>query len=149
MYYLHNLFSHHDGIYYGAAASVCMEAELHYSLMAATIPCLKPFMKSLNTGYLSTRAEQTAFGGSFHSNSYPLTSLFSQRGKDGLDSSSGPAEPMPIMPMAGKGPERSWIGAPEDDDNESAGTNSSDTMFIRCTTSWDVTSTYATDGQRH
>ncbi|KKZ64247.1 hypothetical protein EMCG_09772 [[Emmonsia] crescens] len=41
-----------DPMFYGVEPSVCMEVQLHYSLIAATIPCLKPFVKSFNTGYL-------------------------------------------------------------------------------------------------
>lgn len=32
-------------------AILCSEALLHYSLMAATIPCLKPFVVAFNTGW--------------------------------------------------------------------------------------------------
>ncbi|KAI9701000.1 MAG: hypothetical protein M1836_001668 [Candelina mexicana] len=41
---------------------VCTQIELHYSLMAATIPCMKPFVKAFNTGYLGTAARQTNYG---------------------------------------------------------------------------------------
>ncbi|EDN08803.1 conserved hypothetical protein [Histoplasma mississippiense (nom. inval.)] len=41
-----------DPFFYGVDPSVCMEIELHYGLIAATIACLKPFVKSFNTGYL-------------------------------------------------------------------------------------------------
>ncbi|OJD19729.1 rpsU-divergently transcribed protein [Emergomyces pasteurianus Ep9510] len=52
IFYLHKQHMMDDQIFYGVDPSVCMEVELHYSLIAATIPCLKPFVKSFNTGYL-------------------------------------------------------------------------------------------------
>lgn len=109
-----------------------MEAELHYSLIASTIPCLKPFIKSFNTGYLSHRAEQTVFGSTTHSNSYPLTTLSSQRDKDGAESQ------MRSAVCAG----RDSIGSPEEDGYDS-GTNGSDKMIIKCTRTWDVSYTVA------
>ncbi|OXV07771.1 hypothetical protein Egran_04465 [Elaphomyces granulatus] len=35
----------------GVDANICTQVLLHYSLMAATIPCLKPFVISFNTGW--------------------------------------------------------------------------------------------------
>ena len=35
----------------GVNANICTQVLLHYSLMAATIPCLKPFVISFNTGW--------------------------------------------------------------------------------------------------
>ncbi|OAX82275.1 hypothetical protein ACJ72_03369 [Emergomyces africanus] len=52
IFYLQKQQKMDDPIFYGVDPSVCMEVELHYSLIAATIPCLKPFVKSFNTGYL-------------------------------------------------------------------------------------------------
>jgi hypothetical protein len=39
-------------------AVVFAQVEMHYSLIAATIPCARPFLKALNTGYMVTAAEQ-------------------------------------------------------------------------------------------
>jgi len=39
-------------------AVVFAQVEMHYSLIAATIPCARPFLKALNTGYLATVADQ-------------------------------------------------------------------------------------------
>ncbi|KLJ10256.1 hypothetical protein EMPG_14369 [Blastomyces silverae] len=52
IFYLRKQDMMDDPFFYGTVPSVCMEVELHYSLIAATIPCLKPFVKSFNTGYL-------------------------------------------------------------------------------------------------
>ncbi|KAK2879363.1 hypothetical protein FQN49_000951 [Arthroderma sp. PD_2] len=63
LYYLRQQQIHEDFLFYGAAASVCLEVELHYGLMAATIPCLKPFVKLFNTGWFDTRAINSTSGG--------------------------------------------------------------------------------------
>jgi hypothetical protein len=39
-------------------AIVFAQLEMHFSLIAATIPCLRPFLKAANTGYLATQAVQ-------------------------------------------------------------------------------------------
>lgn len=54
--------------------TLCAQIQLHWALMAATIPCLKPFMRAANTGYLG-------FGGTFvqrTQKSYALSSLKSK-----------------------------------------------------------------------
>ncbi|PGH16039.1 hypothetical protein AJ79_02019 [Helicocarpus griseus UAMH5409] len=71
-------------------ATLCTQIELHLGLMAATIPCLKPFMRAANTGYMG-------FGGAFierthhDTNSYPLSSMksgTSRRGEKSVITSS-------------------------------------------------------------
>jgi hypothetical protein len=39
-------------------AVVMTQVEMHFSLIASTIPCLRPFLKALDTGYLATQAAQ-------------------------------------------------------------------------------------------
>lgn len=39
-------------------AVILAQAEMHYNLIAATIPCARPFLKALNTGYMAPRADQ-------------------------------------------------------------------------------------------
>ena len=39
-------------------AVVFAQVDMHYSLIAATIPCARPFLKALNTGYMATAADQ-------------------------------------------------------------------------------------------
>ncbi|KAK2756670.1 hypothetical protein FQN54_005115 [Arachnomyces sp. PD_36] len=56
-------------------ASICTQVELHWGLMAASIPCLKPFMKAMNTGYMG-------FSSAFldhTTGSYALTSMSRSR----------------------------------------------------------------------
>ncbi|KAM5477442.1 hypothetical protein McanCB56680_007344 [Microsporum canis] len=122
LYYLRQQQVHEDFLFYGAAASVCLEVELHYGLMAATIPCLKPFVKLFNTGWFDTRAIHSTSGGEH----YALSNLTPARVTVTADD---------------KLPKKQWndrrharaqsSGAPS-----SAG---SDIMIIRQTTAWDVT----------
>lgn len=69
------LASTDDPFFDSVPASVCTQLELHWGLMAASIPCLKPFMKAMNTGYMgfsSAFLEHTT-------NSYALTSVSHSR----------------------------------------------------------------------
>ena len=53
------------------------EVELHYSIIAATIPCMHIFLRNFSTGYLGTTAEQVDPTGSATqgSSSYQLSKL--------------------------------------------------------------------------
>lgn len=55
------------------------EIEMHFSLIAATIPCMHVFLKNFNTGYLGTTADQidptATMAGSKGSNSYVMSSM--------------------------------------------------------------------------
>lgn len=58
--------------------------EMHYSLIAATIPCMHVFLKNFNTGYLGTTADQIdptgtlSGGGTKNSNSYAMSTVRSR-----------------------------------------------------------------------
>jgi hypothetical protein len=39
-------------------AIVLAQVEMHFCLISSTIPCLRPFLKALDTGYLATQAAQ-------------------------------------------------------------------------------------------
>lgn len=105
-----------------------MEANLHYSIIAATIPCLKPFMRSLNSGYMSHRAPQSTIGSGVHSNSVPLTSISSQKGKGPMRSRRGPQS---------DGDGDSLVDV-DDDNGYDSGTAGSDKMIIKYKKSWEV-----------
>jgi hypothetical protein len=49
--YLNSVDRSSDPTLAGVDANICTQILLHYSLMAATIPCLKPFVISFNTGW--------------------------------------------------------------------------------------------------
>ncbi|CAK7200080.1 hypothetical protein SEUCBS139899_002769 [Sporothrix eucalyptigena] len=51
LYYLHQSLYSDDESLHGILASVCTQIELSYAVIATTMPCLKPFMSALNTGY--------------------------------------------------------------------------------------------------
>ncbi|CAK7265711.1 hypothetical protein SEPCBS119000_001658 [Sporothrix epigloea] len=51
LYYLHQALYSEDESFHGILASVCTQVELAYAVIATTMPCLKPFMSALNTGY--------------------------------------------------------------------------------------------------
>ncbi|CAK7210898.1 hypothetical protein SCUCBS95973_000948 [Sporothrix curviconia] len=51
LYYIHSSLYSDDESLHGILASVCTQIELSYAVIATTMPCLKPFMSALNTGY--------------------------------------------------------------------------------------------------
>ncbi|KFY42604.1 hypothetical protein V495_04422 [Pseudogymnoascus sp. VKM F-4514 (FW-929)] len=51
LYYLDIQLSSSDPTLSGTLASVCAQIEISYAIISATIPCLRPFMSSLNTHY--------------------------------------------------------------------------------------------------
>ncbi|KFY14329.1 hypothetical protein V491_06094 [Pseudogymnoascus sp. VKM F-3775] len=74
LYYLNIEFSSSDPTLHGVLASVCAQIEISYAIISATIPCLRPFMSSLNTHYGAPAKPKTSTGtGSGGSN--PLTPL--------------------------------------------------------------------------
>ncbi|KAK2737234.1 Ubiquinone biosynthesis protein coq9, mitochondrial [Myotisia sp. PD_48] len=112
-----------DPIFYGAASATFLELELHYALMAATIPCLKPFVKAFNTGYFDTSA---ALQGSSAGEGYALSNITNARTKVTVDESIYKKDKRTDR----KGHQRDGSDTPS-----SAG---SDKMIIRRTTAWDV-----------
>ncbi|KAK2802592.1 Ubiquinone biosynthesis protein coq9, mitochondrial [Onygenales sp. PD_10] len=76
-------------------SSTCMEAELHYSLIAASIPCLKPFVKAFNTGYLGQQGFHpgTKHTEHAHAGGYQLAAMSGAKDKPvGPDNVMFPAE---------------------------------------------------------
>ncbi|KFY95000.1 hypothetical protein V498_03592 [Pseudogymnoascus sp. VKM F-4517 (FW-2822)] len=74
LYYLNIEFSSSDPTLSGVLASVCAQVETSYAIISATIPCLRPFMSSLNTHYGAPAKPKSSTGtGSGGSN--PLTPL--------------------------------------------------------------------------
>lgn len=58
----------------GVIPFICLNVEMHYGLMAATMPTLKPFVGSFNTGW-GTYDTQGVSGYGSNSNSYAMRSL--------------------------------------------------------------------------
>jgi hypothetical protein len=65
-----------DGVFFAAWTQV----ELAYSVIAATIPCLKPFMSTISTNW--GEAPKTEFADSNPSGSYGLKDLFGRSNKN-------------------------------------------------------------------
>ncbi|KAI1931459.1 hypothetical protein LOZ58_005782 [Ophidiomyces ophidiicola] len=127
LHFLRREASRNDPLFYGADSSVCLEVALHYGLIAATIPCLKPFVKAFNTGWFDTRAVD----GLSYPEGYALSNLHRST------KYSANAE---VGNPVGRGV---TIHSPEDGRVASRGRDSpstlgSDTMIIRRTTAWDV-----------
>ena len=69
---------------------------MHYSLIAATIPCMRIFLQNFTTGYLGTTADQldptATQAATKGSNSYMMSSMRSRR----LDANSSDRTDKPI-----------------------------------------------------
>ncbi|KFZ23113.1 hypothetical protein V502_02409 [Pseudogymnoascus sp. VKM F-4520 (FW-2644)] len=75
LYYLGLEFSSSDPTLVGVLASVCTQIEMSYAVVSATIPCLRPFMTSLNTHYGAPANPKTSTGTGSGSNNLTLDSL--------------------------------------------------------------------------
>jgi hypothetical protein len=115
---------------------VWTQTELCYSIMAATIPSIRPFIKTLATNYGATPANGYGSGyGSGHRN-----------GTDG-DTQSGTYQMSNLRPK-GKGDEykyRVWSGATDEEpravrraDAASVGSSDSQRMMIKKDLTWEV-----------
>ncbi|KAI9744980.1 MAG: hypothetical protein M1835_002655 [Candelina submexicana] len=136
---------------------VCTQIELHYSLMAATIPCMKPFVKAFHTGYLGTAARQTNYGygygtGTFgnsdktdHGRSFALQSMRSrsaderknvepQRQKSTHNLKLQEKELRPDMADSTVFIEHNQV----QEESGSVTSHGSDQMIIRRTVGWDI-----------
>ena len=85
LYYLNIEFSSSDPTLHGVLASVCTQIEISYAIIAATTPCLRPFMTALATNYgapAKAKASPSVPGTaqSKSNNGYSLSSL-SKRSK--------------------------------------------------------------------
>ena len=58
LYYLFQALHNGDYVFDRAASGTAGEAQLFYSLIAATIPCMRPFLKAFNSGFLGVAAGQ-------------------------------------------------------------------------------------------
>lgn len=125
LYFLRKESTRNDPLFYGADSSVCLEVALHYGLMAATIPCLKPFVKAFNTGWFDTRAVNH----SSYSDAYALSNL--TRTKYSVNAEAGNTSTRDILPSARDGHARRQ-------GSETPSSTGSDIMIIRQTTAWNV-----------
>lgn len=103
--------------------------------MAATIPCMKPFIKSFNTGFLSHRADQGVYGSSndHGSGNYQLSVVSSSK-RDSRYRSHSRKDQLGGMTMTRIEPNNAMA----QDESRSLSEDGSDKMIIRRTTAWDV-----------
>jgi hypothetical protein len=76
--YLNEEFSSPDPTLDGMLASVCTQIEISYAIIAATTPCLRPFMTALSTNYgapAQTKGSPSAAGTARSGNDFSLASL--------------------------------------------------------------------------
>ncbi|KAL1898251.1 hypothetical protein Sste5346_003658 [Sporothrix stenoceras] len=95
LYYLHKSLYSNDESLHGILAYVCTQIELSYAVIATTMPCLKPFMSALNTGY--------GGGGTFVLSTTSPNSSNLQRSHDtaGGSSTYGKAKAAAVAVMSG------------------------------------------------
>lgn len=67
----------------GVIPFICMNIEMHYSLMAATMPTLKPFVGAFNTGWGTYDNHGVSGYGHSGDGSYAMNSLERKSGKKG------------------------------------------------------------------
>jgi len=79
--YFHNITSSADITFIGITPFICNQVEMHFGTMATTIPCLRPFVKSFNTGWGTLDTQ--GVGG------YAMTDIDSKKSKSRTGSSKG------------------------------------------------------------
>lgn len=130
----------------GIPAGICTQVLMNYSLIAATIPCLKPFVISFNTGW--------GQGSQGKGSSYVLESFGQQKGGNSeaprsgnLTSHTKHSQTGNEMSLRPDPHEHNWTIAHEDnearstravDANGSVASKESQQMFIRQTAAWSV-----------
>ena len=76
--YLNEEFLSSDPTFDGVLASVCTQIEISYAIIAATTPCLRPFMTALSTNYgapAQTKISPSAAGTARSGTDFSLSSL--------------------------------------------------------------------------
>lgn len=130
-----------------------MQIQQDYSIIASSIPCLKPFMNACNTGW-GHAAPHTGEGSMHpsHSGSYALSSIFKSSAKDTVKSYHKPFTPDAKVPgdgicnissnAEGKSarvvPYHAAEPGPEEAE-QSIASNDSQQMIIRREIEWTVT----------
>lgn len=79
---LKSAFSGPDYPFAIVPTQVYTQIEMHFTILAATIPCMRLFLKNFNTGYLGTTLEQVdpsaSMNGTKGSNSYAMSTVRSR-----------------------------------------------------------------------
>jgi hypothetical protein len=146
LYFLAQALHGSDYIFELATPITLAEIQLFYSLIAATIPCLRPFLKAFNSGFMgvaATQADPTLYGSSDGRKGNSSYILQSRRG----DNKSALRSAAHASRDEGRGFREVNIGQShtcvEHDPMHNAETGSrtsdgSEKMIIRQTVAWDV-----------
>jgi hypothetical protein len=135
-----------DPTFDSVPAGICTEVLMHYSLIAATIPCLKPFVISFNTGW--------GQGNQGQGSSYVLESYVQKKGghslgmkSDNVISQSNHSQAETDLPLRPDPHAHNWSIIVDDhktpssrreEADGSVGSRESQQMFIRQTAAWSV-----------
>ncbi|KAF8855459.1 hypothetical protein BDZ45DRAFT_793423, partial [Acephala macrosclerotiorum] len=133
LYYLNIELTSSDPTLKGTLASVSTQIQISYAIIAATTPCLRPFMSALNTHYGAPAQIKTPSGSKDSNNSYVLSTLSTNRKQEKSKQSNG----------SNAVPETRWDGTRHNTsivagDNISFESRSSVQMIIQKNTEWEV-----------
>ena len=136
--YLNIEFHSSDPTLHGVLASVCTQIQLCYAIIAATTPCLKPFMTALSTNYGAPAPNKTtpmpsAAGTGQSNNEYSLSSL-SKKSK----SAGSSASKMQISVPTTRWDQAEYRSAVVPGDQHSMESHESRQMIISKNTEWAV-----------
>ena len=149
LYYLSITLHSSDFPFDSTYSGLLTQIEMHYSLMAATIPCMKPFIKAFNTGYLGHTVSQmggygTGYGTGYgKGNEYVLQSISSDRGFGPTKAKSG-RNLGPLRPD--QGDNATVVEHEPAQPSGSMTSDGSEKMIIRQTVGWNVR--YDNEGER-
>ncbi|KUJ14945.1 uncharacterized protein LY89DRAFT_649533 [Mollisia scopiformis] len=82
LHFLRNELSSSDPTLKGSLASVSTQIQISYAIIAATTPCLRPFMSALSTNYGAPAQIKTPSSTKKSDNSYALSSFSKNRGQE-------------------------------------------------------------------
>ncbi|KAE8446753.1 hypothetical protein EG329_011658 [Mollisiaceae sp. DMI_Dod_QoI] len=136
LYYLRIELLDSDPTLKGSRASICTQIQISYAIIAATTPCLRPFMSALSTNYGSPATIHTPSNTKGSGNSYGLSQLSKSSQIRGL-------EKRPPKSSHQELPETRWDGTDHHasivgGDNISFESHSSVQMIIQKNTEWEV-----------
>ncbi|KAI9803961.1 MAG: hypothetical protein M1833_000242 [Piccolia ochrophora] len=122
--------------------TILSQVDMHYSLMAATIPCMKPFVKAFNTGYYTHTPDQAGGSQYGYGSAYAKDTNYALQS---VSSQTGPAPDRASRKMKIRPDAQDAVTVIETDKEnskpEEAGsvtTHGSDKMMIRRTVGWNV-----------
>ncbi|KAI9732397.1 MAG: Ubiquinone biosynthesis protein coq9, mitochondrial [Cirrosporium novae-zelandiae] len=135
--YIYNFLKTGDMVVDATMTSILSQLEIHYGLMAATMPCMKPFMQAFDTGYLGNNITQGYFSSSDGyarpGQTYAMNTMSSAiRGKDTSNSNWRPDHPEFSANI------RASLSHERPDSGQSTTSSGSDKMIIRKTEGWTV-----------